>query len=270
MTAFWLLSGVAAALAAWTLLTFARRGEDMPAGAPDPVHELDELERLRARGLMSDEAHAVAHAEAARRLLRETPVGEAPLRPSPRDRLWAAGAAAASAAAALGLYLVFGAPGYADRPHAVRVAEWAQTPELLEPDQLAAVMTAAVAERPTDPEAQAMLGAARFTAGDPLGAASAFRRVVTLQPDNAQAWARLGESLVRAAQGTIGGDAEAAFRESLRLDPQQGGARYYLGELALQRGDLEEARTLWGPLIDVLSPSDPRRADLIARLEAAS
>ena len=99
-------------------------------------------------------------------------------------------------------------------------------------------MTAAVAERPTDPEAQAMLGAARFTAGDPLGAASAFRRVVILQPDNAQAWARLGESLVRAAKGTVGGDAEAAFLEAIRLDPQQGGARYYLGELALQRGDL--------------------------------
>ncbi|MFN5616704.1 MAG: c-type cytochrome biogenesis protein CcmI [Brevundimonas sp.] len=160
--AFWMLSGVAAALAAWILLTFARRGEDMPVGVPDPQHELDELERLRARGLMSDEAHAVAHAEAARRLLRETPVGEAPRRPRPRDRLWAAGTAAATAAAARGLYLVLGAPGYPDRPHAVRVAQWAQMPELLEPDQLAAVMTAAVAERPTDPEAQAMLGAARF------------------------------------------------------------------------------------------------------------
>ena len=131
-------------------------------------------------------------------------------------------------------------------------------------------MTAAVAERPTDPEAQAMLGAARFAAGDPLGAASAFRRVVILQPDNAQAWARLGESLVRAAKGTVGGDAEAAFLEAIRLDPQQGGARYYLGELALQRGDLDDAHAMWGPLIDVLSPSDPRRADLIARLEAAS
>ncbi|MCZ8194052.1 c-type cytochrome biogenesis protein CcmI [Brevundimonas sp.] len=268
--AFWMLSGVAAALAAWILLTFARRGEDIPVGVPDPQHELDELERLCARGLMSDEAHAVAHAEAARRLLRETPVGEAPLRPRPRDRLWAAGTAAATAAAALGLYLVLGAPGYPDRPHAVRVAQWAQMPELLEPDQLAAVMTAAVAERPTDPEAQAMLGAARFAAGDPLGAASAFRRVVILQPDNAQAWARLGESLVRAAKGTVGGDAEAAFLEAIRLDPQQGGARYYLGELALQRGDLDDAHAMWGPLIDVLSPSDPRRADLIARLEVAS
>ncbi|MFN7534087.1 MAG: tetratricopeptide repeat protein [Brevundimonas sp.] len=268
--AFWMLSGVAAALAAWILLTFARRGEDMPVGVPDPQHELDELERLCARGLMSDEAHAVAHAEAARRLLRETPVGEAPLRPRPRDRLWAAGTAAATAAAALGLARVLGAPGAPDRPHAVRVAQWAQMPELLEPDQLAAVMTAAVAERPTDPEAQAMLGAARFAAGDPLGAASAFRRVVILQPDNAQAWARLGESLVRAAKGTVGGDAEAAFLEAIRLDPQQGGARYYLGELALQRGDLDDAHAMWGPLIDVLSPSDPRRADLIARLEAAS
>lgn len=270
MTGFWLLSGLTAALAAWTLLLFARRGETAPAPADDPARELDELERLRARGLMSDEAHAVAHAEAARRLLRETPVTERPLRVSPRDRLWTAAAAGASAAAALGLYLTFGAPGYADQPYAARVAEWAQTPELLEPDQLAAVMTAAVAERPTDPEAQAMLGAARFSAGDPLGAASAFRRVVTLQPDNAQAWARLGESLVRAAEGAVGGDAEAAFREAIRLDPQQGGARYFLGELALQRGDLDEVRAMWGPLIEVLSPSDPRRADLIARLEAAS
>jgi cytochrome c-type biogenesis protein CcmH len=270
MTAFWLLSGLTAALAAWTLLLFARRGETAPSTTADPAQELDELDRLRARGLLTDEAHAAAHAEAARRLLRETPLQEPPLRPRPRDRVWAAAAAGGAAAAALALYLTVGAPGYPDQPHAVRVAAWAENPELLEPAQLAAVMDRAAASRPADPEAQAMLGAARFAAGDPLGAASAFRRVVTLQPDNAQAWARLGESLVRAAEGTIGGDAEAAFREALRLDPQQGGARYYLGELALQRGDAAEVRAMWGPLIEVLSPSDPRRADLLARMEAAS
>ena len=61
----------------------------------------------------------------------------------------------------------------------------------------------------------AMLGAARFAAGDPLGAASAFRRLIALDPRDAQAWARLGESLVRANGDRIGADAEAAFAEAL-------------------------------------------------------
>lgn len=269
MTAFWLLSGLAAALAAWILLTFARRGErEAPADAPATL-ELDELERLRSRGLMTDDAFAAARAEAARRLIREED-RQSPPRARAEDRPWVLVAAAGSAALALGLYLTVAAPGFADQPFERRVDQWAEAPEMLNAPQLAAVMARAAAERPDDPEAQAMLGAARFSAGDPLGSASAFRRVLALQPDNAQAWARLGESLVRASQGTIGADAEAAFREALRLDPRQGGARYFLGELALQRGQPEEARVMWAPLIETLGPADPRRADLIGRLEAAS
>ena len=60
-----------------------------------------------------------------------------------------------------------------------------------------------------------MLGAARFAADDPLGAASAFRRLIEREPENAQAWARLGESLVRANDDQIGADAEAVVRLEL-------------------------------------------------------
>lgn len=66
-----------------------------------------------------------------------------------------------------------------------------------------------------------MLGAARFEAGDPIGAASAFRRALAIQPEDAQSWARLGESLVRANGGAVDGDAEAAFRQAVKLDPDQ-------------------------------------------------
>ena len=114
-----------------------------------------------------------------------------------------------------------------------------------------------------------MLGAARFEAGDPIGAASAFRRALALQPDDAQSWARLGESLVRAQEGTVGGDAEAAFREALKRDPGQLGARYFLGEAALARDDHQAVRMLWGPLIAALDPADPRRLDLERRLPPA-
>ena len=117
--------------------------------------------------------------------------------------------------------------------------------------------------------ALSMLGAARFEAGDPIGAASAFRRALALDPQNAQNWARLGESLVRANNGQVAGDAEAAFIEAVRLDPDQLGARYFLGEAALVRGDAKAASEQWGPLLAVLVPSDPRRAELETRLAQA-
>jgi cytochrome c-type biogenesis protein CcmH len=114
-----------------------------------------------------------------------------------------------------------------------------------------------------------MLGAARFEAGDPIGAATAFRRALTIQPEDATSWSRLGESLVRAAEGEVQPDAEAAFTQALALDPNQLGARFFLGDLAISRGDVARARELWTPLIEALDPADPRRADLIARLDAA-
>ena len=111
-----------------------------------------------------------------------------------------------------------------------------------------------------------MLGVARFEAGDPLGAASAFRRLLAIRPDDAATWARLGESLVRANEDRIGADAEAAFAEALKRDGDQLGARFFLGEAALRRGDADRARELWTPLIAALDPGDPRRQDLERRL----
>ena len=175
----------------------------------------------------------------------------------------------AAGAASLGLYVVFGAPGMKDQAYETRVREWASTPEALEPAQVAAVLGQVVKDRPDDRLALTMLGAARFEAGDPIGAASAFRRALAIQPDDAQSWARLGESLVRANQGTVGADAEAAFTQALNRDPDQLGARYFLGEAALKRGDKAGAAAVWGPLIAALEPNDPRRAELQQRLQTS-
>ena len=114
-----------------------------------------------------------------------------------------------------------------------------------------------------------MLGVARFQAEDPIGAASVFRRALEIDAEDAQTWARLGESLVRANDGTVGADAEAAFREAIKRDPAQLGARYFLGEALLKRGDKAGAAAVWGPLIAALEPNDPRRADLQQRLGGA-
>lgn len=270
MTVFWILTGLLTALAGLLVLGGARRGVGgESSGMADLARrELGELDRLKARGLLSPEAWVSARAEAGRRWLAGRPEAvSAESRPS--DPRWVLGGLAVTGACALGLYVLAGAPGQADQPFQQRVDEWAGNLETLEAPQLAAVVARVVRDHPDDHQALVMLGAARFEAGDSIGAASAFRRALALQPEDAQSWARLGESLVRAQEGTVGGDAEAAFREALKRDSGQLGARYFLGEAALARGDRQAVRTLWEPLIAALDPADPRRVALERRLPLA-
>lgn len=270
MTVFWILTGLLTALASLLVLAGARRGVDNAPAEPADLarRELDELDQLKARGLLTPDGWTAARAEAGRRLLAG-PAEPMSVVSRPSDRRWVLGALVMAGLAALCLYVVFGAPGQTDQPYQQRVNQWAGELETLEPAQLAAVAARVVRERPDDHQALVMLGAARFEAGDPIAAASAFRRALALQPDDAQSWARMGESLVRAQDGVVGGDAEAAFREALKLDPTQLGARYFLGEAALDRGDRQAAQTLWEPLIAALDPADPRRMDLERRLPLA-
>lgn len=270
MIVFWTLTGLAAALAGLMVLTGARRAQGgVEQAAPTAAAELDELDRLKTRGLLDEEAWATARAEAVRRLIAD-PGPRMPLVIGPRDRTIALGGLVATAAAALGLYFLVGEPGLPDRPYERRIDEWAATPETLDAPRVAAVLSRAVKREPDNLTALTMLGAARFEAGDPIGAATAFRRVLAIQPNDATSWARLGESLVRAAQGQVQPDAEAAFARALELDPGQLGARFFLGDVALSRGEVARARELWTPLIAVLDPADPRRVDLVARLDAAA
>ena len=269
MIAFWMMTGLAAALAALLVLAGARRGAEPASGVETQAgaREIEALDRLKARGLLDDDAHAAARAEAGRRLLA-TAATTAPVAGA-RDRLWVLAGIGVTVAGALGLYVATGTPGLPDQAYERRGDAWSADLEGLAPAQLAAVAARVARERPGDRQALAMLGAARFAADDPLGAASAFRRLIDLDPKDAQAWARLGESLVVANENQIGGDAEAAFRQALTLDPGQLGARFFLGEAALRRGDRAAARGLWAPLIAALDPADPRRQDLERRLPEA-
>lgn len=264
MVTFWIMAALLTALAGLPALAGARRGADVDETV-SAAAELAELDRLKARGLLDEAGWTAARSEAGRRILvsdREL----APVQAGSKDRIWVLAGLAVTTAATLGLYAVVGASGLPDQAFERRVDQWTTELETLQPPQLAAVAARVVRERPNDHRALTMLGAARFEAGDPLGAASAFRRAVTLQPDDAQSWSRLGESLTRANEGAVGGDAEAAFAEALRRDPGQLGARYFLGEAALARGEAAMVRAMWGPLIATLDPADPRRADLQRRM----
>lgn len=270
MTLFWIMTALVACLAAVLVLAAARRGADAGAdvGAAAAAQELAELDRLKARGLLDEREWAAARAEAGRRILATAPE-HGLSRDGAGERLWVTGGIAATVLAALGLYFVIASPGLPDQGFERRVDEWASRPETLEAPQLAAVVGRVVREHPDDYQALVMLGVARFEANDPLAAASAFRRALRVNPDEAQTWARLGESLVRVTDGVVGAEAEAAFHEALKRDPDQLGARYFLGEAALARGDAAMVREMWLPLIAILTPGDPRRDDLQRRLPPA-
>lgn len=264
MTAFWIIAALLTALAGLSALAGARRGADA-ADSVSAVAELTELDRLKARGLLDEADWTAARAEAGRRILvsdRQV----APVRAGTRDRFWVLAGLAVTAATALGLYAVVGAPDLPDQAYEHRVDQWATDLDTLQAPQLAAVAARVVRDRPNDHQALTLLGAARFEAGDPIGAASAFRRAVALRPDDARSWSRLGESLTRANGGVVDGDAEAAFARALLNDSGQLGARYFLGEAALARGEASMVRAMWGPLIAALDPADPRRLDLQRRM----
>ncbi|MBL0946579.1 c-type cytochrome biogenesis protein CcmI [Brevundimonas sp.] len=280
MLIFWTLTGLACAMAGLLILSAARaagRAGPLPDGEAVRgrllARDLAELDRMAARGVLAGAELESARAEVARRHLEASAGEPAPATDTAARRgqaRWVLAGAGATTLAALAIYLGVGSPGVADQPYDRRVAEWAETPGMLDAPRLAAVMEREAASRPDNFEAQSLLGAARFEAGDPIGAASALRRAAMLRPEDARTWARLGEALVRTQDGEVGSDAEMAFLRALELDPGQLGARYFLGELALERGEAARVHEMWGPLIAVLAPTDPRRLDLESRLPSLS
>lgn len=84
-------------------------------------------------------------------------------------------------------------------------------------------------------------GRAALLSGQLAEAAALFEQVVAIDPDATPAWASLG--LIRSALGDAAG-ASRAWRETLRLDPDNARALEQLGVAALQRQDNAEALSL--------------------------
>jgi cytochrome c-type biogenesis protein CcmH len=274
MLLFWIAAGLLAAAVAALVLWRAARPPAAGSEASDTLiyrRQLDELESLKARGLLDEESYASARAEAARRLLKaagdEAGGAERPATAGDR-RLVLAGVAGATLVA-LAVYLATGAPGRPDAPIKARLEAWSRTdPSRLQPGEIAAVLTRVAAERPNDPLLWSLLGRARAEANDPLGAAQAFERAVGIDPSRAADWSFLGETLVAVNEGAVDADARAAFERARALAPGLPTPRYYLGLAEAGAGRRDAALALWKPLAAEMAPGDPRRTDLERRIRS--
>lgn len=270
MMLFWLAAGLLAALAGVAVLARAARPPQAGARLEADRRLLAEIDDLAARGLLPAEEAAATRAEAGRRLLAAAAAAEGAERSPSAHRRWAMLGAVVAALLALGVYAITGRPGAPDQPYAQRLADWRADLDRLGPEELAAVAESVARERARDPEAWAFLGRARAQAGQPLLAAQAFRRSLSLDPDQAAVWAYMGEATVRLNEGRVGPDSRAYFEEALRRDPTLPAARYHLGLADIQAGDREAGLAAWRDLAADLAVGDPRREGLLAQIRAVS
>ena len=178
--------------------------------------------------------------------------------PARRGRLLLAGVlAAAVLGIGLGSYLMLGSPALALRTLAGPPSDDVRA--------LVAVLAQRMRHAPTDPRGWALLGRGYLTLGDASDAAGAFKRGFAVappmeRPDFLSAYA---EALTLGGQGHVTPEAEAVFEQVLRMNPHDRAARYYLGQVAAQRGERALALALWQSLL-ADTPADTSLHNLLA------
>ena len=280
MILFWILAALVSGAAALLVLSRAARAEKGPSPS-DPTldvyrRQLAEIDDLAERGLLGEEERKAARAEAGRRLLgaaERRPGDGRPLSGATARRVVMA-AAIAAPVVALGGYVLTGSPGFPDQPFKARLKSWEQLaksdPGRLTLPEMAAVLQSFAAERPKDPQPRYFLARVEAGEGDFAAASRDLQKLTELAPGDAKAWALLGVYLTEANQGQVSDAAVQAFRRAQALDPTAIEPRYFLARAEIAAGRTEAGVAGWRSLLADIPANDPRRATLVAELDAVS
>lgn len=266
-------------------------------------NQLSEVERDLARGALNAEEAEGARREIARRLLaadaaleREGPIGAAPERIAKTSLL---AFFAPVLVACVVVYLILGDPSAPGQPLALRdidaerkstqltqdaaearaapaiaAARSNAPPAILEgaesAEKTAALITrmeAALAERPNDVQGRLLLARAFLRLDRPEKAWPLFARVIAIQGDDAEPGllAAMGEAMMRAANGYVSQEAEAALRRA----PAEPVSQYLIGVAEAQRGEMREAMERWARLY-VAAPQAPFASAVMLQIRTAA
>lgn len=121
---------------------------------------------------------------------------------------------------------------------------------------------------PGDAEGWRMLGWSYFHTDHFEKAAEAYAKAVELRPGEAALHAALGESRVRAQNGTVSGEAKAAFTQAISLDAKEPRARFFLGLAKQQEGQKLEALKDWLALLEDVKSDEELAGELKQRVSA--
>ena len=197
--------------------------------------------------MLPSEAASV-RAETARRLIAADTAEVRPAVGGHRGRLVATVLAALVVpVVAIGLYLQFGSPNLPDAPLASR------TPGSNAEDDIEAAIAHVEAEAAASPDnlkAWSALAPVYMRLGRYGDAVNAWKQVLRIKGEDAEARAALGEAQVAAAGGLVTAEARASIDKALVEAPGLPMARFYLGLAAEQEGDKQKAIGIYQSVLD--------------------
>lgn len=275
-------------------LVRGRTGAVSPAAFDLQVYrdQLAEVDRDLARGVISAEDADRVRTEVSRRILAADAQVQAEegsgQRQDPRPQWVAAILVALLIGGSAALYQVVGNPGYPDfalqdrfdsarqaledRPS--QAAFEAQLPPVQTPEadpdfvQLVKELRATVADRPDDLRGHELLARNEATLQNYKAAYQAQARVILLKQDQAASfdYTQLADLMIRAAQGYVSPEADAALRDALARDPNNGFARYYTGLMLSQNGRPDITFRIWRDLLEAGPEAAPWIPPIRARI----
>lgn len=117
-------------------------------------------------------------------------------------------------------------------------------------EEAVATLEARLAQNPADQQGWRMLGRTYLVSGNPLKAANAYQKSISLSAQKDIALEMdLAEALVLTEDPATQAKAKAIFDEALAIDPNSQKALWYRGVMATRDGDMETAKTSWSALI---------------------
>ena len=283
---FWIVAILTLIIVAALMLQGLWRGKDGVSASMSDVSvyrdQLDEVDRDRARGVLSDAEAETVRLEISRRLLDADKRAER----GTSDRQGGRNLASVAIPVVLllgafGLYATLGAPGARDLPIATRLAEIdeavanrpnqieAETaaadllPEPTEPDEgfmnLMEELRTVLADRPDDIPGLMLLARNEARIGNFVAARKAQEHLVAVKGAEATTndLAATVETMTFAAGGYISPEAETYLRRLLELDPQNGFGRYFLGLFHVQSGRPDRTFPIWQRLLADSQPNAP-------------
>ncbi len=174
-----------------------------------------------------------------------------------------------------GFVLAVGLAAYAwvGTPGAWQVGPGSTAPGSQPPHEMADAQFSAMADQlaerlrqqPDDAEGWAMLARSYTVLGRHDEALPAFRRLLALRPQDAQAHADLADALGAAQGRSLEGEPERLVERALQLEPDNVKALALAGTIALQRGDAATAQRHWERALGQVEPG----SEIAARLQGA-
>jgi cytochrome c-type biogenesis protein CcmH len=133
-------------------------------------------------------------------------------------------------------------------------------------DEMIQRLAVRLMRNPKDTEGWRTLGWSYLNIGRFQEAAEAYARAVELGPDIAELRGDRIEALVAAADGIVTSEAKTAIEDTLKLDPKNVQARFFLGLAEEQEGDKASALAEWTELLKDADSDEPWAVDLKNRI----